>query len=78
MLNDEVMEAIIKKCKEDPKYNQAFTELMKWSQLACSSGMNMEEIAAICTMGYVVAKDPTLQNMIKNMIKINDLDLDII
>ena len=77
MFDDELMDKVLKKCKEDPEYLNVFERFMEMAQLAPTVGMTMEEMANICTMGYVIGKDPTIQDMIGNMLKINKLGLDI-
>lgn len=78
MLNDEVMNKIMAKCKEDPKFLDVFENLLKWSQSAALAGMSVEEMASICMMGYAIGEDPGLQEMVKNMNKISKLGLDIV
>jgi hypothetical protein len=77
MFNDEVMDKVLKKCKENPEYLRAFEKFMHWSQTAPNVGMTVEEMASICMMGYAIGEDPSLQEMIANMLKISKLGLDI-
>lgn len=77
MFNDEIMDIVLKKCKEDPEYLKLFEDLMHSSQIAPVVDMEMEEMASICMMGYAIGRDPSLQEMITNMLKINKLGLDI-
>lgn len=77
MFNDEVMDKVLKKCKENPEYLKAFEKFMHWSQIAPTVGMTVEEMASICMMGYAIGEDPSLQEMITNMMKISKLGLDI-
>jgi len=78
MLNDDLMNKILEKCKKDPKFLDVFENLLKWSQSAALAGMSVEEMASICMMGYAIGEDPSLQEMVKNMNKINNLGLDIV
>ena len=78
MLNDKMMNEILEKCKQDPKYLEVFEQLLKWSQSAALVGMPVEEMASVCMMGYAVGEDPSLQEMVKNMNKISLLGLDIV
>ena len=77
MFNDEVMDKVLKKCKENPEYLRAFEKFMHWSQAAPNVGMTVEEMASICMMGYAIGEDPSLQEMIANMLKISKMGLDI-
>ena len=77
MFNDEVMDEVLKKCKENPEYLVAFEKFMQWSQVAPTVGMTVGEMASICMMGFAIGEDPSLQEMISNMLKINKLGLDI-
>ena len=78
MLNDDKMNKILEKCKKDEKFLAVFESLLKWSQSAALAGMSVEEMASICMMGYAIGEDPSLQEMVKNMNKINKLGLDIV
>ena len=77
MFNDEIMDIVLKKCKENPEYLKVFEKFMQWSQCAPTVDMSVAEMAAICTMGFAIGQDPSLQEMIMNMMKISKLGLDI-
>ena len=77
MFDDKVMDKVLKKCRENPEYLEAFEEFMHWSQMAPQVDMTLEEMASICTMGFAIGQDPSLQEMITNMMKISQLGLDI-
>lgn len=77
-MNEELMDKIIEKCKEDPEYAKAFDALLKSSQLAAMNGMTGEELAAVAMFGFAVGNDPQLVEMVKNMAKISKMGLDIV
>lgn len=78
MFDDKKMEELIKKAATDPEWRAVYDALMKWSQEASMLGWSVEEMASVCMMGYAVGQDPSLQEMLKNMSKINKLGLDIV
>ena len=78
MFDDEIMEMIIQKCNESPEFKKVFEQLMAWSQRASMTGMSVNEMAAICMLGYSIGQDPELQEMIRNMLKISQMGLDIV
>ena len=77
-MNDEIMNKLIEKCKENPDFQKVFEKLLTTSQTAAHIGMSVEEMASICMMGYAIGEDPDLQKMVENMIKIDKMGLDII
>ncbi len=78
MLDDETMNKLIAKAASDPEWRKVFDAFMVFSQRASELGWTVEEMASVCMMGYTVGKDPSLQQMIKNISKINNLGLDIV
>ena len=78
MLDEETMNELIQKAATDPEWRKVFDAFMAWSQRASELGWTVEEMASVCMMGYTVGKDPSLQQMIKNISKINNLGLDIV
>jgi len=78
MFDDKKMEELIKKAAADPEWRAVYDALMKWSQEASMLGWSVEEMASVCMMGYAVGQEPSLQEMMKNMSKINKLGLDIV
>jgi hypothetical protein len=77
-MNEEIMDKIIEKCKENPKYAEAFDHLLKVCQAAAQAGFTNEELAATCLMGWMVGMDPSLAEMIETMSKISKMGLDIV
>lgn len=77
-MNEEVMDKIIKKCQEDPKYAEAFDHLLKVCQAAAKVGFTNEELANTCLMGWMIGMDPSLAEMIETMSKISKMGLDIV
>jgi len=78
MLDDEIMNKLVQKISEDPEWMKVFETFMEWSQKASLLGWTVEEMASVCMMGYVVGKDSSLQEMVKNMAAIGKLGLDIV
>ena len=78
MMDNELMDKIIEKCKHDPEFKKVFEQLMAWSQKAVGVEMSVNEMASICMMGYAIGQDPELQHMIQNMLRISNLGLDIV
>ena len=77
-MNEELMDKIIEKCKEDPAYAEAFDHLLRASQAAAIAGFSNEELASVCMMGWMVGTDPDLGEMINSMAKISKMGLDIV
>ena len=78
MFNQEVMDAVLAKCKKSPEYLKVFEGFMEYAQRASMEGMTVNEMANICMMGYAIGEDPALQEMIRNMLQINKMGLDIV
>lgn len=78
MLNDDLMDKILEKCKEDPKFAELFQGFMELGQKASMIGMSVEEMANICMTGYAIGESPELQKMVEKMNKITKLGLDIV
>ena len=77
-MNEELMDKIIEKCKEDAAYAEAFDHLLKVSQAAALAGFSNEELASVCMMGWMVGMNPDLSKMINNISKISEMGLDIV
>ena len=41
MFNDEIMDIVLKKCKENPEYLKVFEKFMQWSQCAPTVDMSV-------------------------------------
>lgn len=78
MFDDKKMDELIKKVATNPESREIYEELLKWSQKASMLDWTVEEMANVCMMGYAIGKDPSLQQMMKNMSKIGKLGLDIV
>ena len=77
-MNEEVMDRIMAKCKEDPKFAEVFDNLLKVCQAAAKAGFTNEELANVCTMGWMIGMDPGLAEMIEAMAKLSRMCLDIV
>ena len=78
MIDDKKMDELIRKCLADPELKKIFESFMETSQRAAKAGLSVEEMASVCMMGYAIGMDPSLQEMVKNMMKISNLGLDIV
>jgi hypothetical protein len=78
MFKDELMDKILERCKEDPKFLALFRGFMELSQKAPGIGMSVEEMANICMTGYAIGESPELLEMVSKMNKINKIGLDIV
>jgi hypothetical protein len=77
-MSEEVMDKIMAKCAEDPKYAEAFDHLLRVCQAAAHAGFTNEELANTCLMGWMIGMDPELGQMIEAMSKISKMGLDIV
>ncbi len=77
-MNEEIMDKIMAKCLEDPKYAEAFNHLLQVCQAAAKAGFTNEELANTCLMGWMIGMDPGLGEMIEAMSKISKMGLDIV
>tara|TARA_R100001509_G_C4843379_1_gene207429 strand:+ start:31 stop:270 length:240 start_codon:yes stop_codon:yes gene_type:complete len=77
-MNEELMDKIIDKCKENKELAMVFDHLMSDSQAAAVAGFTMEEVATICSVGFMIGSDPKLAEMVKNMAAISKMGLDIV
>ena len=77
-MNEEIIDRLIEKCKNNPEMAQAFDHLLKASQAAAVAGFNNEELANVAMMGWVIGMDPSLAEMMDNMAKISRMGLDIV
>ena len=77
-MNEELMDKVIEKCKEDEEFAMVFDHLMQASQSAAVAGFTMEEMATVCTVGFMIGADPKLAEMVKNMAAISKMGLDIV
>lgn len=78
MFDDEILKTILEKCKISKEYTKSYDELIKWSQRAYESGMTSEELSTIVFMGFMIASDPEMNSMVKNLMNISKIGLDII
>ena len=72
------MDKIIEKCKDNPEWGRGFDHLMSEYQAAAVAGFTMEEVATICSVGFMIGSDPKLSEMVKNMAAISKMGLDIV
>jgi predicted transcriptional regulator len=77
-MNEEMMDKIIEKCKEDPKFAEAFDYLLKASQAAAAAGFTNAELANVATLGWMIGMDPSLAEMMKTLSTISKMGLDIV
>ena len=77
-MNEELMDKIIEKCKGNPELGMVFDHLMSDSQAAATAGFTMEEVATICSVGFMIGSDPKLAELVKNIANISRMGLDIV
>jgi hypothetical protein len=77
-MNEEVIDRLIEKCKNNPEMADAFDYLLKASQAAALAGFSNQELANVSMMGWIIGMDPSLAEMMENMIKISKMGLDIV
>ncbi len=77
-MNEEMMDKIIEKCKENPEFAECFDHLLRLCQKAAHVGFSNEELAHTCLMGWMIGMDPQLGEMIATMSKISKMGLDIV
>lgn len=77
-MNNELMDKIIEKCKDNPDLGMIFDHLMSDSQAAAVAGFTMEEVATICSVGFMIGSDPKLAELVKNIANISKMGLDIV
>ena len=77
-MNEQLMDKIIDKCKENPELGMIFDHLMSDSQAAAVAGFSMEEVATICSVGFMIGSDPKLAELVKNIANISKMGLDIV
>tara|TARA_R110001599_G_C11757993_1_gene609854 strand:- start:67 stop:306 length:240 start_codon:yes stop_codon:yes gene_type:complete len=77
-MNEEIMDKILEKCKDDAQYAEAFDHLLKVCQAAAKAGFTNDELANTCLLGWMIGMDPSLGSMIQAMSKISKMGLDIV
>jgi hypothetical protein len=77
-MNEEIMDKIIEKCKQNPEYAEVFNHLLKLCQASAQVGFTNEELATTCLMGWMIGIDPSLAEMMETMAKISKMGLDIV
>lgn len=77
-MNEDVMDKVLELCKENPEMAKVFDVLMQGSQSAAAVGFTMEQVANICTVGFMIGSDPQLGEMVKNIAAITKMGLDIV
>jgi hypothetical protein len=77
-MNEEVMDKILEKCKNNPEFAECFDHLLKICQRAAQLGFSNDELANTCLMGWMIGMDPSLGEMIEAMSKISKMGLDIV
>ena len=61
-----VMEDLIQKAMKDDtgELSKLVNDLIMAGRKAGSLGLNLQEIASLCTMGFIVSQDPQLQSFV--------------
>tara|TARA_Y100000114_G_scaffold142935_1_gene150014 strand:- start:2361 stop:2615 length:255 start_codon:yes stop_codon:yes gene_type:complete len=61
--------------ENNPELNGIVNDLIMTSKKAGASGFTLNEIANLCTMGFIVSQDPELQSFVTYLItRLQDTD----
>ena len=74
-LNNKNLESLLLKAEQDPEIMEIVRNLIRWSQMASEEDVTLAELAALCTVGWQIGKDPQLQAMIEYMFKISQMGI---
>jgi len=74
-LNDKHLESFMLKAEADPKIMEMMKGIMYWCQEASEAGIPMEEVAAVGTVGYQIAKNEDLKVFFEYLVKLNELGI---
>ena len=72
-LNDKNLESFLTKAEEDPAIMEIMKGIIYWCSAAGESGLSIEEVAAVGTVGYQISQDPQLKAFMEYIIKMNSL-----
>tara|TARA_Y100000034_G_C6708261_1_gene312726 strand:- start:316 stop:558 length:243 start_codon:yes stop_codon:yes gene_type:complete len=73
MLNDKNLESFLLKAEADPEIMEIMKGIIYWCSAAGESGLSIEEVAAVGTVGYQISQDPQLKAFMEYVIKMNAL-----
>jgi hypothetical protein len=74
-LNDKHLESFLAKAEADPQIMEIMKAIIYWCQTASAADISLEEVAAVGTVGWQIAKDPKLQELLEYIIKMNEMGL---
>ena len=74
-LNNVHLETFLAKAEKDPKIMESLKGILYWCQEASDLGIELEEVAAVGTVGWTIAKDPNLKALLEYMVKIKEMGL---
>ena len=63
------------KAEADPEVMEVLKGIVYYCQAASEMGISIEEVAAAGTTGWTIGQDPKLKEMLKHLIKIDELGL---
>jgi hypothetical protein len=73
MLNDKNLESFLLKAEANPEIMEIMKGIIYWCSAAGESGLSIEEVAAVGTVGYQVSQDPQLKAFMEYIIKMNGI-----
>ena len=74
-IKDKNLESFLLKAEADPKIMEIMRGIMRWTQEAGKSGITIEEVAAVGTVGYQLSKDESLKAFFEYMMTLNSMGI---
>ena len=74
-LQNKNLEKFLKKAEADPELMRVLKGIVFYCEAASEMGISIEEVAAAGTVGWTIGQDPKLKEMLKHLIKINEMGL---
>ncbi len=74
-LNNKKLESFLLKAEQDPELMEILKGIVYYCQAASVKDIPLEEVAAAGTIGWTIGQDPKLLEMLKHMIKIDQMGL---
>ena len=74
-LNDKHLESFMSKAEENPEIMEIMKGILYWCHAASESGITLEEVAAVGTVGWNIPQDESLKAFFEYIIKLKQLGL---
>ena len=74
-LQNKNLEEFLKKAEANPEIMEVLKGIVYYCQAASEMGIPIEEVAAAGTTGWTIGQDPKLKEILKHLIKIDELGL---